>query len=377
MIKRVRTREVIIGNRVIGGGNPILVQSMTKTNTRDLKKTLKQIEELEKADCEIVRVAVPDKESCRNIKIFKENIKIPIVADIHFNYKLAICALEMGVDKIRINPGNIGKRENIRKIVMKAKEKNKSIRIGINAGSLEKDLWKKYGYPGPDALVESTLRNLEIIESFGFRNIVLSIKSSSVIDTINANIMISKQTDYPIHLGITEAGPILRGTVRTTSGLSPLLYKGIGDTIRVSLTGDPVKEVKVGYQILQSLELREHGPVIISCPTCGRMEIDIEKIVKIVEEKLSKCKYNIKIAIMGCSVNGPGEARMADVGIAGGKGIGVLFKMGKIIKNVPEEELVGVLLYEIEEIAKERKKREGRMIVKRGKGESENRGNGE
>lgn len=355
MIRRKETKEIEIGNRVIGGGNPILVQSMTNTHTGDLKRTLKQIKELEKADCDIVRVAVPDEESCRNIGFLKENVKIPLVADIHYDYRLAIMAIERGADKVRINPGNIGKRKNIKKIVKKAKERGIPIRIGINAGSLEKDLWKKYGGPAPEALVESTLRNIEIVESFGFHNIVISIKSSSVLDTLEANRVISQKIDYPIHLGITEAGPILRGTVRTTSGLSILLYMGIGDTIRVSLTGHPVEEVKIGYQILQSLELREHGPIIISCPTCGRMEIDLISIVKKVEKRLSKIKQNITIAIMGCVVNGPGEARMADVGIAGGKGMGVVFRKGKIVRSVAEEKLFDALLSEIEKMVKSKK----------------------
>jgi len=348
--KARKTKEIKIGNKVIGGGNPILVQSMTNTYTGNLKKTLRQIKELEKVDCEIVRIAVSDKESCKNVSFLKEKANVPIVADIHYDYRLAIGAIENGADKVRINPGNIGKKENIKKIIDKAKEKGIPIRIGINAGSLEKDLLKKYGMPEPEALVESTLRNIEIVESFKFHNIVLSIKSSSILDTIEANRIISHETDYPIHLGITEAGPILSGTVRTTAGLSILLYMGIGDTIRVSLTGAPVKEVKVGYEILKSLELREHGPIIISCPTCGRMEIDLLSIVKKVEKITSNLKTNIKIAVMGCVVNGPGEARLADVGIAGGKGKGVVFRKGKIIKTVPEKNLLNALLNEIEKI---------------------------
>jgi len=350
MVIRKKTKTIKIGNRIIGGESPILVQSMTNRYTGDLKKTLNQIRELEKAGCEIVRIAIPNKKSCENIPILKEKVNIPIVADIHYSYRLAVGAIEAGADKIRINPGNIGKKENIAKIVKKAKEKGIPIRIGINAGSLEKALWKKYGGPVPNALVESTLKNIEIVESFGFHNIVLSIKSSSVLDTIEANRLISVETDYPIHLGVTEAGPIGSGTIRTTAGLSTLLYLGIGDTIRVSLTGNPVEEVRVGYRILQSLEMREYGPLIISCPTCGRMEIDLPALVKKVEERVSNIQQNIKIAIMGCVVNGPGEARMADVGIAGGKGVGIVFRKGKIVKEVPEAELLDALLQEIEKV---------------------------
>jgi len=353
MIKRRDSKEIKIGKKVIGGSNPILVQSMTNTSTRDLKKTIKQIRELERADCEIIRVAIPDEESCKNIGLLKEETNMPLVADIHYSYRLAIEAIKRGADKIRINPGNIGKKENIKKIVNQAKENGIPIRIGVNAGSLEKELWKKYGGPIPEALVESALRNIEIVESCGFSNVVVSIKSFSVKDTIEANRIISQKTDYPIHLGITEAGPVLRGTVRTTAGLSTLLYLGIGDTIRVSLTGNPLDEIKVGYEILKSLELRSHGPIIISCPTCGRMEIDVLSIVKQVEERISKIKLNMKIAVMGCVVNGPGEARMADIGIAGGKGMGVLFRNGEIVEKVPEKKLISTLLSEIEKMVKE------------------------
>ncbi len=355
MIKRRKTREVAIGHKTIGGGNPILVQSMTNTYTGNLRKTLKQMKELEKEDCEIVRIAILDKACCRNIPFLKEKIKIPIVADIHYDYKLAVMAIEQGADKIRINPGNIGKKQNIKRIVDAAKRKGVPIRIGINAGSLEKELWEKYGGPIPIALVESTLRNIEIMESFKYTNLVISIKSSSVIDTIEANLKLSKKIDYPIHLGITESGPVSSGSIRSSSGLSVLLYKGIGDTIRISLTGNPVREVKAGYEILKSLELREHGPLIISCPTCGRMQIELENIVKKVEEAIANSRTNIKIAIMGCIVNGPGEARLADVGIAGGKGVGVLFRKGKIVKTVPEDQLVSVLLMEIKQFEEDEK----------------------
>jgi len=357
MIKRRKTREIKIGNKVIGGKNPILVQSMTNTYTGDLSKTLRQIKKLEQADCEVVRLAVSDQASCGNIPVLKEKSKIPLVADIHYDYRLAIKAIKGGADKVRINPGNIEKKSNIKKIVEAAKKKGIPIRIGINAGSLEKELWKKYGGPIPAALVESTLRSIETIESFKYTNLVISIKSSSVIDTISANTELSRKIDYPIHLGITESGPISTGTIRSTSGLSILLHKGIGDTIRVSLTADPVREVQIGYEILKSLELREHGPIIISCPTCGRMQIELEPIVKKVEKAIANSQANIKIAIMGCIVNGPGEARMADVGIAGGKGAGVLFKKGKIVKTMPESQLLSALLNEIRKLEQDEGKR--------------------
>jgi (E)-4-hydroxy-3-methylbut-2-enyl-diphosphate synthase len=359
MIKRLRTREIKIGDRIIGGGNPILVQSMTNTDTKDIQKTLRQIRDLIDEDCEIVRIAVPDEASCKNIGVLKENVEIPIVADIHFDYTLALCAIKQGADKIRINPGNIGKKEYVRKICDRAKERGIPIRIGINSGSLEKDLLEKHGGPYPEALVESALRNVEMFESFGFHEIVLSIKSASVLDTIEANRTLSQEIDYPIHLGITEAGIGLRGAIKSAVGLAPLLHMGIGDTVRVSLTGDPVEEVKIGYQILRSLNLREQGVVIISCPTCGRMEIDLVPIVKVVEERVSKVKQNIKIAIMGCSVNGPGEAKMADIGIAGGKGSGVIFQKGVIIDNVPESKLIDSFLSHLDKFLK--KKREGRL----------------
>lgn len=350
MINRIRSREVTIGNKVIGGGNPILVQSMTNTYTGDLKSTFKQIRKLEESGCEIIRVAVPDKKSCQAIPSLKEKINVPLVADIHYDYRLAICAIENGADKIRINPGNIGKKEYVKEIVDSASRKGIPMRIGINAGSLEKDLLEKYGSPVPEALIESALRNIEIVESFNFHSMVVSIKSSSVLDTIEANKLVSQEIEYPLHLGVTEAGPVKSGTIRTTAGISVLIYMGIGDTIRVSLTGDPVEEVYAGYKILKSLEVRDSGPTIISCPTCGRMEIDMIPIVKKVDERVSNLKHNIKIAIMGCVVNGPGEAKMADVGVAGGKGRGVVFRKGKIVKNVKEEELFDALMEEIEKL---------------------------
>ncbi|OQX55050.1 MAG: 4-hydroxy-3-methylbut-2-en-1-yl diphosphate synthase [Candidatus Cloacimonas sp. 4484_209] len=355
MIKRRKTKEIKIGNKIIGGEHPILVQSMTNTYTGDLKSTLNQIKKLQDEGCEIIRVAVPDNKSCENVSLLKKQIDIPLVADIHYDYRMAIRSIENGADKIRINPGNIGKKENVKKIVKKAKDRGIPIRIGVNAGSLEKELWEKYGGPLPEALVESTLKNIEMVESFGFNDIVVSIKSSSILDTIEANRMIADKMDYPIHLGITEAGPLMSGTTRSAAGIGILLYMGIGDTIRVSLTDKPEKEIGVAFEILQSLELRHTRPTIISCPTCGRMEIDLIPIVKEVEKRIHNIRQNIKIAIMGCVVNGPGEARVADVGIAGGKGVGVVFRKGKIIKNVKEEQLLDALMEEIERIVEHKK----------------------
>jgi (E)-4-hydroxy-3-methylbut-2-enyl-diphosphate synthase len=361
MKRRRKTREIRIGSKTIGGKHPILVQSMTNTATGKLEQTLRQIRALEKAGCEIVRVAVPDKDSCERISVLKEKARIPIVADIHYDYRLAIEAIRQGADKIRINPGNIGKKSRIKRIVKVAKDHGIPIRIGVNAGSLEKELWRKYGGPIPEAIVESVFRNTEMVESFGFTDIVLSAKSSSVPDTIVANRIIARETAYPLHLGITESGRASYGTIRSACGLAVLLFEGIGDTIRVSLTGNPVEEVTVGFRILQSLELREYGPVIVSCPTCGRMKIDIEPIVKKVEKRASKIKQNIKIAIMGCVVNGPGEARIADVGIACGKGEGVLFKRGKIVKNVAEEDLFQELMCEIDSVVEQMRKKDGKI----------------
>jgi (E)-4-hydroxy-3-methylbut-2-enyl-diphosphate synthase len=313
---------------------------------------------LERSGCEIVRIAVPDPASCKNIGALKAESKIPLVADIHYDHRLAVEAIRQGVDKVRINPGNIGKKSKVKKVVKAAKNHGIPIRIGVNAGSLEKELWKKYGGPVPEALAESALRNLEIIESMGFTDIVLSVKSSSVPDTIAANRIIARESRYPLHLGVTEAGRAMQGIIRSATGLAILLFEGIGDTIRVSLTGNPVEEVIAGFRILQSLHLREYGPVIISCPTCGRMKVDIIPIVKKVEKRVSKLMHNMTIAIMGCVVNGPGEARIADVGIACGKGKGVLFKKGEIVKNVAEKDLLQELMREIELIGNRKPKKQ-------------------
>ncbi len=358
MKRRRKAREIRLGGKAIGGRHPILVQSMTNTHTADFRATAHQIRALEKAGCEIVRVAVPDRESCNNIALLKQGSTIPLVADIHFDYRLAVDAIRKGADKIRINPGNIGKRNKIKKIVETAKEYGVPIRIGVNAGSLEQELWKKHGGPVPEAIAESVFRNIEIIESYGFKDIVVSAKSSSVPDTIAANRIIAREMPYPLHLGITEAGYGSHGSIKSAAGIGILLFEGIGDTIRVSLTGNPVEEVKVGFDILKALELREHGPVIISCPTCGRMEIDIVPLVKKVEQRTRNIPYNIKIAIMGCVVNGPGEARIADIGIACGKGRAALFRKGNIVKQVEERNILKELFKGIDDMVAVIKKRE-------------------
>lgn len=344
MIKRRKTKKIWVGNVPIGGCAPISVQSMTKTDTRDVTATVKQIKRLEDVGCEIIRVAVPDMQAALALPKIKKGIRIPLVADIHFDYKLALKAIELGVDKLRINPGNIGAEWKVREIVKAAKMRKIPIRVGVNAGSLLRDLLVKYKKPTPPALVEAALRQLRILEDLNFRDIVISLKAFDVPTTVEAYRLVSKKTNYPLHLGITEAGLPLLGSVRSALGIGLLLAEGIGDTIRVSLTGDPVEEVKVGYEILKSLNLREHGPTIISCPTCGRCEIDLISLTKKVESKLKNVHAPLKIAVMGCVVNGPGEARDADLGIAGGKGYGLLFRKGKEVGKVREKDLVRILV---------------------------------
>jgi (E)-4-hydroxy-3-methylbut-2-enyl-diphosphate synthase len=353
-IKRKKTRPIFLGKVQIGGNASVAVQSMTSTDTRDVKATVRQIGRLEEAGCEIVRVAVPDREAAAALTEIKKQITIPLVADIHFNYRLAIEAIESGVDGIRINPGNIGK-EKILKIVESAKSRGTVIRIGINAGSLEKDLLKKYGGPSSSALVESALRSLASLENAGCKSIKLSVKASDVITTIEANRELSGKTDYPLHLGVTEAGSIINAAVKSAIGMGILLYEGIGDTLRVSVTGDPVAEIGVAYAILRAIGIRKIGPDIISCPTCGRCEINLFKLTLEVENKLAGMKSYLKVALMGCVVNGPGEAAEADIGIAGGKGYGLLFKKGKVIKKVKEKEFVKTLLAEIDSMVAHRK----------------------
>ena len=345
--KRKLTREVRVGNVKIGGNNPISVQSMTNTDTRDVKKTVEQIKRLEKAGCDIVRVAVVDMEAAKAISKIKEQINIPIIADIHFDYKLALEAINQGVDGIRINPGNIGSIDRVKAVVEMCKERDLKIRIGVNGGSLEKELLKKYGSPTAKALVESAMGHVKILEDLDFHNIVISLKSSNIYTAVEAYELMSQKVDYPLHIGITEAGGVRAGTIKSSIGIGSLLLKGIGDTMRISLTGDPVEEVKVGKDILRSLNLLNDKIKIVSCPTCGRCNIDLIKIANEVEEKIQDIDKNMTVAIMGCVVNGPGEAREADIGIAGGKGQGILFKKGETVRKIPADKLVEELLDEI------------------------------
>ncbi|RLC45858.1 MAG: 4-hydroxy-3-methylbut-2-en-1-yl diphosphate synthase [Candidatus Cloacimonadota bacterium] len=349
-ISRRKTRKIKLGNIEIGGDAPVSIQSMTNTDTKDAEATIKQINELEKVGCEIIRIAIPNKESADKITIIKNNIHIPLIADIHFSCELALQSIENGVDGIRINPGNIKVKNVAEKIVNAAKKKNIPIRIGVNSGSLEKDLQKKYGVT-PTAIVQSALRYIRILENLDFYNMKISLKSSSVPMTIASYRLLAGKVDYPFHLGITEAGTSFAGTIKSAIGIGTLLAEGIGDTIRVSLTENPIEEIKVAKQILQSLDLRK-GPDIIACPTCGRTEIDIINITKEVEKEIHKLniQQDIKIAVMGCIVNGPGEAKEADIGIAGGRNEGLLFKNGKAIRKIPESELVKTLIQEIKKM---------------------------
>lgn len=349
-MERKKTRNVKVGNIYLGGSNKIAVQSMTNTDTRDVEATVNQILKLEEAGCDIVRCAVPDEEASMAIKDIVERVHIPVVADIHFDYRLALNAIKSGISALRINPGNIGNIEKVKIVANAAKEKKIPIRIGVNSGSLQKDILNKYGKVCADALVESALEHVKILEDLDFYDIVISIKSSDVIMMIESYRKISKLVDYPLHLGVTEAGTVWRGSIKSSVGIGTLLCEGIGDTIRVSLTGDPVEEIKVGKEILKSIGLLSEGIEFVSCPTCGRTQIDLISIAKEVENRLSGSKKNIKVAIMGCVVNGPGEAREADIGIAGGKGEGLIFKKGKIIKKVKEENLVEELINEINNI---------------------------
>jgi len=342
---RRKTKEIKIGGLKIGGDAPITVQSMTNTDTRDAVSTVNQIHRLEQAGCDLVRVAVVDREAGLTLGRIKKQIRIPLVADIHFDYRLALLAIEQGVDKLRINPGNIGSPDRVKVIVRAAKDAGIPIRVGANAGSLATWAADRFGNT-PKALAESALEQIRILEDLGFSDIVVSLKASSVPFTIEAYRIMAGLVDYPFHVGITEAGTAWFGSIKSAAGIGVLLAEGIGDTIRVSLTGDPVEEVKVGWAILKSLELRSRGPVFISCPTCGRTKIDLERIAAEVERRLSHLTKPIKIAVMGCEVNGPGEARDADLGIAGGSGVGLIFRKGKIIRKIKEEELVDALVEE-------------------------------
>lgn len=344
---RDKTIEIQIGSRAIGAGNPIAIQSMTNTKTEDVEATVAQILRLEDAGCEIVRSTVPTEEAARAVREIKKKIHIPLVADIHFDYRLAIAAIENGADKIRINPGNIGGRERIREVVAAARMRQVPIRVGVNSGSLEKDIIEKYGRVTPDGLVESAMDKVRMIEDFNYDNIVISIKSSDVMMCVRAHELIAKKTRYPLHVGITEAGTVFSGSIKSSVGLALILNQGIGDTIRVSLTGDPVEEVRAAKLILKTLGLRRGGVEVVSCPTCGRTEIDLISLAGQVEELVRDIPLDLKVAVMGCVVNGPGEAKEADIGVAGGKHEGLIFRHGEIIRKVPEGELLEALREEL------------------------------
>lgn len=344
---RDHTKVVHIGDRVIGGGNPVLIQSMTNTHTEDVAATVMQIHRLEQAGCEIIRCTVPTEEAAKAIGEIKKQIHIPLVADIHFDYKMAIAAMENGADKIRINPGNIGSIDRVKAVVEVAKERNIPIRVGVNSGSLEKDLVDKYHGVTAEGIVESALDKVHIIEDLGYDNLVISIKSSDVLMCVAAHEKLVKETNYPLHVGITESGTIMSGNIKSSIGLGILLHEGIGDTIRVSLTGDPVEEVKSAKLILRTLGLRKGGIEVVSCPTCGRTNIDLIGLANAAEQMVADIPLDLKVAVMGCVVNGPGEAKEADIGIAGGKGEGLLIKKGEVIRKVPEDQLLNTLREEL------------------------------
>ena len=349
-IKRRQTRQIHIGQIPIGGQAPIAVQSMTNTDTRDVSSTLRQIKRLEEAGCDIVRLAIVDSDAAGSFREIVSKVEIPLIADIHFDHRLALAAIEGGTSGLRINPGNIGSQQAVSNVVAAAAEHNIPIRIGVNAGSLPRKILEKYGSPSPQAMVESALGHVHILEDLGFEQIKISLKSSNVLDTIKAYEELSERVDYPLHLGVTEAGTLISGTVKSTLGIGSLLAQGIGDTFRVSLTRDPVDEVKVAYEILRALNLRHRGPEIISCPTCGRCEIDLFALVEEVERALEGIKASPRVAIMGCVVNGPGEAKEADIGIAGGRGQGILFRKGKVIRKICEAELAQTLISEVKKM---------------------------
>jgi (E)-4-hydroxy-3-methylbut-2-enyl-diphosphate synthase len=351
MITREKTRKVSVGNLVIGGGNPVRVQSMVQTKTKDIKSTVKQIHELEEAGCEIIRVTIPDMESAQVIGEIKKQITIPLVADIHFQYLLAIEAIKQGVDKVRINPGNIGSEDKVKTIVKACKEKNIPIRIGINMGSLEKDLYAKYGQYGiPRVMIESATRHIGILEKLKFYNIIVSLKSSDCLIARDAYRLFANRFDYPLHVGITEAGPSVAGVIKSSVGIGSILAEGIGDTIRVSLSSDPRDQIKVGWEILKSLSLRQKGVNIIACPTCGRTEIDLIGLAKKVEKIMERVNAPLNVAVMGCVVNGPGEASFADIGLCGGRQQTAIIRKGKLIKTVKEKEALPVFIEEIKKI---------------------------
>ena len=348
-MERKDTKVVKIGDRIIGGKNPILIQSMTNTKTEDVKATVEQINRLAAAGCDIIRCAVPTMEAAEALTEIKKQIAIPLVADIHFDYRLAIAAMEHGADKIRINPGNIGGKERVQAVVDVAKERNIPIRVGVNSGSLEKDLVEKYHGVTAEGIVESALDKVHLIEDMGYDNLVISIKSSDVMMCVKAHELIADQTNYPLHVGITESGTVMSGNIKSSVGLGIILHEGIGDTIRVSLTGDPVNEIMTAKMILKTLGLRTGGIELVSCPTCGRTEIDLIGLAEQVEKLVADYDHlNIKVAVMGCVVNGPGEAKEADLGIAGGKGCGILIKKGQIIKKIDEKDILSTLKYELD-----------------------------
>ncbi len=358
-IIRKKTRQITLGRITIGGGAPVAVQSMCNTDTRDPKATLEQIGRLEQTGCEIVRLAVPDADAANAIGAIKKGTTLPLIADIHFDYRLALEAVKQGVDGLRINPGNIGGKEKVSEVVRACRDRGIPIRIGVNAGSLEKHLLEQYGHPTPEAIVESAFGHIRILEDLQYTFLKVSLKASDVMTTVAAYRLFSERSDYPLHIGISEAGTLFSGTIKSSAGLGILLAEGIGDTMRVSLTADPVEEVRVAWEILKSLKIRQRGVNIISCPTCGRTEIDIIGLAQEVEKRLAHVREPLTVAVMGCVVNGPGEAREADVGIAGGKGVGLLFKHGEILKKFDEKELADVLIHEVEEILKTRSQKSG------------------
>jgi (E)-4-hydroxy-3-methylbut-2-enyl-diphosphate synthase len=354
VIQRRKTRQIQLGKVKVGADAPITVQSMTKTDTRDVRATVQQIWDLEAAGCEIVRCAVPVREAAEKLGEIKKKIRIPLVADIHFNYKLALVAIEQGVDGLRLNPGNIGARKYVEEVVKAASERKIPIRIGVNAGSLEKDLLQKFNGPTAEGMVESGLRHIRILEDVGYPEIKISLKASDPLMMIEAYRMLADKVDYAFHLGVTEAGTPGIGTIKSAVGLGTLLAEGIGDTIRVSLAADPVEEVRVGLEILKALKLRKEGMTFVACPSCGRADVDLVGLAKSVEERmLPYSNLNIHVAVMGCEVNGPGEARAADLGVAGGKGIGLIFKRGEVIRKVPETQIVDALMEEVKKLAAE------------------------
>lgn len=362
-IKRRPTRQVQVGGLVIGGDAPISVQSMTNTPTQDIRATLEQIDRLHKAGCELVRVAVPDRQAALALREIVAMSPLPVVADIHFDYRLALLALEAGVAKLRLNPGNIGGEDRVRTVVREAAARQVPIRIGVNAGSLSPEILNEYGGPTPQAMVKSAQQQIELLESMGFTSIVISLKASDVMTTVAAYRQMAAACNYPLHLGVTEAGSMLTGSIRSAIGLGLLLAEGIGDTLRVSLTGDPIHEVRVGYEILKSLHLRERGPVVISCPTCGRCGIDLQSLAEQVERLVAEISEPLHIAVMCCTVNGPGEARLADLGIAGGKGEALIFRKGKIIRKVAETGLLNAFQEELQTLLDEIKAKQAENDV--------------